>query len=316
MSIVEALIKSLQMPIDPSQRIYWPFLLLSLLVMVFWSGRKSFKDFLNPSAFLDYKIMGLNILLKAFVFPFFLISTFQVSVWFLKLARSFFPNFSGLNIEGTSAALLVTVIAFVISDFFRFFHHYLMHRLPFLKQLHRTHHSALVLTPFTLYRAHPLESLLAGFRNVFAIGLSLGVFSFLIQRPVSGIEVLGVNIFGFVFNACLSNLRHSSVPISFGPLEYIFVSPRMHQLHHSNNPKHFGKNYGVALAIWDQLFGAFYRPTKQDMKELTFGVHQTLDEKALRQATTLKGALWGAFEKDSLLAQPAALKTIVQEPSR
>jgi sterol desaturase/sphingolipid hydroxylase (fatty acid hydroxylase superfamily) len=294
---MQQFLNAFQMPFDPSARIFWPFLIISLGVISIHSGKKGLRDFLSPSSLLDLKIMGINIIFKAFVFPLVLFSTFQVSVGFLKVARTFFPFYEGLQVDGAVAALLVTTIAFVINDFFRFFHHYLMHRLPFLRQLHRTHHSALVLTPFTLYRAHPLESLIAGFRNVLAIGLSLGIFSFLIQRSVTGLEVLGVNAFGFIFNACLSNLRHSSVQISFGPFEYFFISPRMHQLHHSNNPKHFGKNYGVALALWDQLFGSFYRPSKNDLKNLTFGVHKDLNQIALQEATTLKGALIGAFLK-------------------
>ena len=87
----------------------------------------------------------------------------------------------------------------------------------------------------------------------------------------------------------------------------------MHQIHHSNNPIHFGKNYGVALAVWDQLFGSFYKPKSDELKNLTFGVHQELDEKALTEATTLKGALISDLELNSLLAKPLPLKSIIQE---
>ncbi len=35
----------------------------------------------------------------------------------------------------------------------------------------------------------------------------------------------------------------------------IFVSPAHHQVHHSANPKHFNKNFGSCLALWDWMFG-------------------------------------------------------------
>ena len=38
-------------------------------------------------------------------------------------------------------------------------------------------------------------------------------------------------------------------------LEFIFISPFQHQIHHSSDPRHFNKNMGSKLAIWDYLFG-------------------------------------------------------------
>ncbi|MCR9205813.1 MAG: sterol desaturase family protein, partial [Halobacteriovoraceae bacterium] len=189
---------------------------------------------------------------------------------------------------------VLTLIAFIVNDLFRFLHHYLMHRLPLLKSLHRTHHSALVLTPLTLFRSHPIESFIASMRNVLSLGITLALFSFLNQKPIQGWDILGVNLFGFLFNALFANLRHSPVPISFGLLECVFISPRMHQVHHSNNPKHWDKNYGVALALWDQIAGSYYRPSSSEAKDLKFGLHQnpSKDSKEWKEATTLSGALF------------------------
>lgn len=257
---------------NPAQRIYWPFLLSTFAIFYFYSGGKEFKRFLHPSSLLDVKILALNLLLKATLFPLLIFSSFKVSVFFLRFLRVTFPYWDGLEVSSLQANLIATLIAFTLSDLFRFLQHIVMHKLNGLRQIHRTHHTAEVLTPLTLYRAHPLESLMAGFRNTLVIGLTLTSYSFLFKGVISGWDILGVNLFGFLFGACLANLRHSHLPISFGPLEYIFISPRMHQIHHSDDPKHFNKNYGVALSIWDQLAGSFYRPSKAEASELSFGI--------------------------------------------
>ena len=38
----------------------------------------------------------------------------------------------------------------------------------------------------------------------------------------------------------------------------------MHQIHHSDNPVHYDKNYGVSLAIWDWIFGTLYIPARDE----------------------------------------------------
>jgi sterol desaturase/sphingolipid hydroxylase (fatty acid hydroxylase superfamily) len=64
-------------------------------------------------------------------------------------------------------------------------------------------------------------------------------------------------------HACV-HLQHSHMWIAFrGVLGRIFVSPAHHQVHHSANPKHFNKNFGSCLALWDWMFGTLYVPEKK-----------------------------------------------------
>ena len=35
------------------------------------------------------------------------------------------------------------------------------------------------------------------------------------------------------------------------------MSPSLHWLHHSDNPKHFNTNFGVNFTFWDKLFGTY-----------------------------------------------------------
>ena len=76
--------------------------------------------------------------------------------------------------SGTSVAVAFTLAGFVADDFTRYLVHLVMHRVPALWELHKVHHSAEVLTPFTLQRVHPLEGFFMAVRSTVTLGLVLG----------------------------------------------------------------------------------------------------------------------------------------------
>ena len=68
------------------------------------------------------------------------------------------------------------------------------------------------------------------------------------------------------------NLRHSYIWLSYGPvLSQIFVSPAQHQIHHSIEERHWGRNIGFARAIWDRLFGTLYVPKAHEQFAMGLG---------------------------------------------
>jgi len=290
---------------DPSQRVFWPFILSSLLFALLYtsfSQKKiplkeqlktifSKRGIFHKSSSLDFKLLLFNSALKVFIFPLFIFSMFAVSTEVLQLAHKLIPGFTPIHASPLMKSIAATLMAFLISDFLRFFVHYLMHEIPALRNIHRTHHTAQVLTPFTLFRVHPLESLIGTSRNILTQGLFIGLFVFLFGGKITAIDILGVNLFGFLFNALGSNLRHMPIPISFGLLEYVFISPRMHQIHHSNLAIHQNKNHGVALSIWDHLFGTFYRPSKEELENVEYGLTKSAKPYFEKEATQLTQAL-------------------------
>ena len=49
------------------------------------------------------------------------------------------------------------------------------------------------------------------------------------------------------------------------------MSPSLHWLHHSNNPKHFDSNLGSVFSIWDRIFGTYL--SEKHIKEISgFGI--------------------------------------------
>ena len=275
---------------DPGSRLFHLNIIFSIVFILLWlviSQRKRpirslLKDasrlifrkkyWWNHSTRLDYKIYFINSVLKVIFFIPFLDISFRFSKWTIQ-ALSFFAPANGAVLLATPFTLFVfSVGAFVFDDFLRYLHHYLMHKIPLLWNLHKTHHSAKILTPISLYRTHPLESAMATLRNSLSTGVSVGIFIYTFESHFNVITLFGVNFFGFLFNLLGSNLRHSHIPISFGYMEKIFISPKQHQIHHSTDPEHFNKNFGVSLAIWDKLKGSLLY-SSDVKKKLRFGLN-------------------------------------------
>lgn len=49
-------------------------------------------------------------------------------------------------------------------------------------------------------------------------------------------------------------------------IEYIavIVDNRFHRIHHSLDEKHFDKNFGIAMSLWDWIFGTAHWPSKDE----------------------------------------------------
>lgn len=271
---LDPFLRALRRPLDAllgaEQRTFIPFLFVSaLLAAIVWfvAVRPHKKTtllgylfpravWLHPSALLDYRLIVLRGLLSfVLVVPAFL-SAIALAV---ALARSLRHTFGMTHnaVSGPWVAALFTVALFVADDLTRYLLHRTMHRVPVLWELHQVHHSAEVLTPFTLQRVHPLEGFAMAVRGSITLGLVTGVFIWLFPGQVRASLVLGVDVISFAFAALGANLRHSNVWLSYGPvLERIFISPAQHQFHHSGDPEHYDRNYGAALAIWDWMFGS------------------------------------------------------------
>ncbi len=266
--------------VNPTERVYGPFLLLSVLLAlwVLWArgekkpwealkkGLFSKEIWLHPSSILDLKLFLFNHVIKLIflsLFASFLLSSHSLSHFFLKILRDYGGDISPLSTNEFVMGLSYTLFAFVFLDFMRFIQHYLMHKIPFLWVFHKVHHSAKVLTPLTLYRVHPGEILVSMARSSLAVVIPSSLYVYLFQAPIHGFDILGVNILGFLFNAFGANLRHSHIWMSFGVFEYVFISPAQHQIHHSNKIEHRDKNLGVCLAIWDILWGTFLKSNLQ-----------------------------------------------------
>jgi len=166
----------------------------------------------------------------------------------------------------------ITLMLFLAYELGYWTDHFLKHRIPFLWELHKVHHSAEVLTPLTSARMHPFDTFVFG--NIVAIvaALTSGVANYVFGDTSYQYALSGTNIILVLFIHGYVHLQHSHMWIAFrGWFGRVFMSPAHHQIHHSTNPAHFNKNLGSCLSLWDWLFGTLHIPAAK-RERLTFGV--------------------------------------------
>lgn len=187
------------------------------------------------------------------------------------LASLFGPSTpSSLPVWGCIA--IMTAAVFVAFEFGYWLDHYLSHRIPFLWEFHKVHHTAESLSPLTNFRVHPVDTIVL--LNILAVtmGGTNGVLRYVFGLPISSYTLWGMNALILVGTYLLDHLHHTHFWIPFrGIWGKIFVSPAHHQIHHSTDPIHFDKNMGSCLAVFDWMFGTLHVPAAED-ERLTFGV--------------------------------------------
>jgi sterol desaturase/sphingolipid hydroxylase (fatty acid hydroxylase superfamily) len=279
--------------INPKKRIFVFYLLAAAVIAFLWlyfkkklDAKRAIIKIFNPKIFFsrssisDYKIFLVNQLIMILISPI-LVAQLTIATFLFYFFHSISWLSSGMfsNVSGIIVVMLFTSIHFTLDDFTKFFIHRCMHKWQILWALHKVHHSATTLTPMTVFRTHPLEGIIFSFRGAMTQAITISIFIFFFGDKVNLITVLGANIFSFVFNILGSNLRHSHIGIKYWRwLEYIVISPAQHQVHHSISKKHYDKNFGVAFAFWDWIFGSHHH--SEDTEKLVLGVDNHLETDA------------------------------------
>lgn len=149
------------------------------------------------------------------------------------------------------------LIMFVFSDFFSYWVHRLLHRIPILWEFHKVHHSVAEMGFAAHLRYHWMENV---------------VYKTLKYIPLA---LIGFNpqdmFFVFIFELAWGHFNHANFTIPLGPLKYIFNNPKMHIWHHAKDiPEgRYGINFGLTLSVWDYIFGTDYIP--YDGKDIVLG---------------------------------------------
>ena len=135
----------------------------------------------------------------------------------------------------------------VLSDFAQWCIHNLLHRVPFLWNFHKVHHSIHTMDWIGNFRFHWMEIVV--YRSLQYLPLL-----YLGGDPAPLLTV-------YVFATFWGHFNHANLNWSIGPLGYVFNSPRMHLWHHdASDEGGTAKNFGIVLSLWDWLFGTAYWP--------------------------------------------------------
>lgn len=228
--------------------------------------------FWHPSARVDYQYYVINgVLYPLLVLPWLIPDhTLRIGVE-ERLTGLLGPRAPGAS-PGALTTIALSVAIFIAYDFGRWAGHYVQHRIPWLWEFHKVHHSAEVLTPMTNFRTHPVDLAVMATSTTLSVGAAAGVALYLFPGDAALFAEMSLRaaLLLFILDLGGSLLRHSGVWLSYGPvLGRLLISPAQHQIHHSADARHFGKNLGFALAVWDWAFGTLYLTGRREA--ITYG---------------------------------------------
>ncbi|MCB9604343.1 MAG: sterol desaturase family protein [Sandaracinus sp.] len=138
---------------------------------------------------------------------------------------------------------LQIVVALVVLDFVQWCVHNLLHRVPFLWEFHKAHHSIV----------DGEMDWIVSFR-----------FSWLEVMVYKAILYLPMVFFGFawealmfhaIFGTLIGHLNHANLDWGYGPWRYVLNSPKMHIWHHDyDGDEKTTVNFGIIFSMWDWIF--------------------------------------------------------------
>ena len=158
---------------------------------------------------------------------------------------------------------LSVLVSMMVLDLAIYLQHVMFHAVPGLWRLHRMHHADLDFDATTGLRFHPVEILAS-------MGIKLAVVAAL------GPPAVAVLLFEVVLNAsALFNHANIDLPRPVDRvLRWLIVTPDMHRVHHSTDPRETNSNYGFNLPWWDRLFGTYLAQPAKGHTGMEIGIEQ------------------------------------------
>ena len=158
---------------------------------------------------------------------------------------------------------LAIVVSMLLLDLAIYLQHVMFHAIPGLWRLHRMHHADLDFDATTGLRFHPVEILIS-------MGIKLAAVAAL------GPPAVAVLLFEVILNAtALFNHANIDLPRPVDRvLRLIVVTPDMHRVHHSVDPRETNSNYGFNLPWWDRLLGTYIAQPAKGHEGMEIGIEQ------------------------------------------
>jgi sterol desaturase/sphingolipid hydroxylase (fatty acid hydroxylase superfamily) len=183
----------------------------------------------------------------------------KLLIWGLVL-----ENFAAFNMpiawfDSSPGGIALWIAAAVGWDFCYYWRHRCGHEISVLWAAHAVHHQS---EDYNLSTALRQSSTGFLFEWIFYVPL------FVVGFPLEVLLVVGAA------NLIYQFWVHTQFVHRLGALDYIFVTPSNHRVHHAQNERYIDKNYGGILILWDRLFGTF--EDERDDDPVVFGVRKPL----------------------------------------
>lgn len=135
------------------------------------------------------------------------------------------------------------ILAALLADLLYYWFHRAEHSIPWLWRIHSVHHAQPLGAGAGYHHLleGPLRVVLVTIPFTLLFGGEGGIISFF---------VVTLHVYYI----------HSTTRLNFGPIAWLFCDNRVHRIHHSTDPAHFDRNFGVVTLLWDHIFGTAYWP--------------------------------------------------------
>ncbi|MBL7923431.1 MAG: sterol desaturase family protein [Bacteroidia bacterium] len=164
--------------------------------------------------------------------------------------------------DGPENLVLYWLTLFILEDLAFYAEHRMDHSSRIFWAVHVTHHSSPEFNLSTGFRSSVLQPL---YRFVYFMPIV-----FLGYQPMDILLMFSVTqIYGILVHTQFIR----KMPAWF---EAVFVSPSHHRVHHASNVLYLDKNMGMALIIWDKLFGTFQ--AEEEEEPVKFGITKMPEE--------------------------------------
>ena len=200
-------------------------------------------------------------------------------VIFNQKYRDFFHNIfqNVIFLNQFKGGLLIFIVAVLFADFSKYLGHRMFHKFPALWDQHEFHHSSTQMIILNTVRFSVLERPI----EAFLVIPFITVETLILTESINN-NYLAPLIFYVVyqtFSITNNYFGHSSKLFVYPkPLSYIFMSPSLHWIHHSSNPDHYDKNFGMIFSFWDRLFGTYL--DESNIKNIPgYGVNKSIYNK-------------------------------------
>jgi sterol desaturase/sphingolipid hydroxylase (fatty acid hydroxylase superfamily) len=146
----------------------------------------------------------------------------------------------------------------LMTDFGYYWIHRLMHQ-EMLWRTHKWHHSPTYMYWLAGSRATIPQQFLVGAPYVLAAPILSGA-PWWIYTALIMVDYLAVD------------WMHLNVRLGARWFEWVLVTPRYHNIHHSSDPNHYNSNFGNMFTVWDRIFRTFVDPETSDPEAIEFGI--------------------------------------------
>ncbi len=178
-------------------------------------------------------------------------------------------------------------LLFLLEDLAFYTLHYVDHHSRLFWAVHVTHHSSEHFNLTTGFRSSVFQPLYRFFYFIPLVLLGFNPADIVIMYSLT-------QIYGIIV--------HTEYVDKLGFLEYIFVTPSHHRVHHASNVEYLDKNMGMCLIIWDRIFGTFQEELPETPPH--YGLTKPMGNERLTETVFHE---WKEIGND--FRQPVSLKT-------